>query len=35
MTKGRSACKVLAWNRNMIDPALHAAVDTLSASILA
>ena len=33
MTRGRSAREVLTWSRNMIDPALRAAVDTLPASM--
>jgi geranylgeranyl diphosphate synthase type I len=33
MTRGRSAREVLTWSRNMIDPALRAAVDALPASM--
>jgi geranylgeranyl diphosphate synthase type I len=32
-TSGRPAHEVLAWSRSVVDPALHAAVDTLPASM--
>lgn len=32
-TEGRSAREVLAWSRDLVDPALRAAVDTLPASM--
>jgi geranylgeranyl diphosphate synthase type I len=34
MTAGRSAREVLAWSRDLVDPALRSAVDTLPSSML-